>query len=113
MSYQKLNQVTCPFSSPIPRCDDVVQDIDTEINYFIDVETDSGYWQVVTEEEAHKILELFTPEVKCQWKMIPMGFLNEAPAFAAMITKLKMELDTLSKERRLKNSAYKLLFIMY
>ena len=38
MSYQKLNQVTFPFYLPIPRCDDAVQDIDTEANRFIDVE---------------------------------------------------------------------------
>ena len=43
MSYRKLNQVTCPFFSPIPHCNDTVQDIDKETNYFIDVYTDSGY----------------------------------------------------------------------
>ena len=27
VSYQKLNQVTCPFTLTIPRCDDAAQDI--------------------------------------------------------------------------------------
>ena len=49
VSYQKMNQVTCPFTFPILRCDDAVQDIDTEAKSFIDAETDSGYWQVVVE----------------------------------------------------------------
>ena len=52
VSYQKLNQVDHPFSFPIPRCDDVVQDIDTEKKYFISVYMDIGYFQVVGEEEV-------------------------------------------------------------
>ena len=40
----KLNQVTCPFSFPIPRCDDAVKDIDTEEKYFFVVDMESGYW---------------------------------------------------------------------
>ena len=50
--YQKLNQVTRPFPILIPYCDDTVQEIDTQSNYFIVVDMDSEYWQVVVEEEA-------------------------------------------------------------
>ena len=49
LSYIKMNQVTRPFAFPIPRCDDAVQDIDTEAMYFISVYMESGYWQVVAE----------------------------------------------------------------
>ena len=49
VSYRKLNQFNCPFAFPIPSCDDVVQDIDTEAKYFITVNMYSGYWQVVAE----------------------------------------------------------------
>ena len=52
VSYQKLNQVNSPFDLPVTRCNDSVQDINTEANYFIAVEMDSGYWQVVAEEDA-------------------------------------------------------------
>ena len=48
------------------------------------------------------ILELFTPYRKRQWKVMPMGALNAAPIFVAMMMKLQMEWDTLSKERGLK-----------
>ena len=66
VSYQKLNQVTCQFTFPLPRCDDTVQDIDTEEKYLIAVDMDLGYWQVVAEEEARKKLALFTPYRKRQ-----------------------------------------------
>ena len=49
VSNQKLNQVNRPFTFPIPRYDDAVQDIDIQAKYFIAVDMDSGYWQVVTE----------------------------------------------------------------
>ena len=49
VSYQKLNQVTCPLTFPIPFCDDAVQDIDSEAKYFIAVDMYSGYWQVLAE----------------------------------------------------------------
>ena len=50
--YKTLNYILCPFDLPIPSCDDEVQEIYTEANYFIAVDIDSGYCQVVTEEEV-------------------------------------------------------------
>ena len=50
MSYQKLNQITRPFTFSIPCWDDTVQDIDTEAKYSIAVGMDSGYWKVVAKE---------------------------------------------------------------
>ena len=97
VSYQKLNQFTRPFTFPIPRCDDSVQDIYTKANYFIAVEMDSCYWQVGAEEEAREILSLFTPDRKWRWKVMPIGDLNSAPQFVAMMIKLYMEWDTLAK----------------
>ena len=64
---------------------------------------DSGYWQVVTEEEEVQRLVLFTPDRKWQWKVIPMDTLN-----SAMMMKLQMESDTFAKERRLNVVASKI-----
>ena len=76
MYCQKLNQVTHLFAFPIPRCDDTLQYIDTEANYFIAVDMDSGYCQVVVEEMAQERLELFIPDGKWRRKLMPMGALN-------------------------------------
>ena len=102
MSYQKLNQVTRPFTFPIPRWYDVVQDIDTEENHFISVGMYSGYWQVLVEEEAHERLAFSTLDGKRRWKDMPMVELNTSPTFVAIIMKLKIEWYTLSKECGLK-----------
>ena len=42
------------------------------------------------EEEARERLELLTPDGKQQWKVMPIGALNSAPTFVAMMMKLKM-----------------------
>ena len=57
----KTDQVICPFTFSTPRCNDVVQDIVMEEKYFIAVDTESGYWKLVAEEEGLKRLVLFTP----------------------------------------------------
>ena len=90
VSYQKLTQVTRLIAFPIPLCGDSVQDINIEANYSTDVDIDSGYWKVVLEEEAFKILALFTPDGNQLWKVIPMGSLNADPTLLAMMMKLQM-----------------------
>ena len=71
--------------------------IDTEENCFIVVDIDSGYWKVVAEEEARKILSFFTRYGNQRGKLIPMWALNVAPTFVVMVMKLKMEWYTLAK----------------
>ena len=67
----------------------MVQDIDTEENYYIAVDVDSGYFPILAEEEAQEIIASFSPDRKQRCKVIPVGKLNEYPTFAAMIMKLK------------------------
>ena len=62
----------------------------------------SGYWQVLTGNKAPEIMEFFTPDGKQQCKVMPIGDLNAAPSFVGIIMKLKMEWETLAKERGLK-----------
>ena len=66
---------------------------------------DSEYWKVVSEEEAHKRLEIFTTDGKRWWKVMTMGPLNTALPFLAMVMELLMEWYTLDKECVLKNVA--------
>ena len=52
-----------------------------------------------------KGLALFTPYGNIRQKVMPMGALNVAPTFVAMMTKLQMEWYALSKESDFKNVA--------
>ena len=99
VSYRRLNQLTKPFAFPIPRCDDAVEDIDTEAKYFIVIDLDSGYWQVVAEKEAREKLDFFTPDGKKRWKVMPMGALNSASTVVAMMMELQRQWQALMEDR--------------
>ena len=51
-SFRRMNQVTKPFAFLTPRCDDTVEEIDTKEKFFITIDLDSGYWQVVVDPES-------------------------------------------------------------
>ena len=51
----------------------------------------SGYWQVVVEEEAQEILALFTTDVNRWFEVMHMRSLYAAPKIAGMTMRLKME----------------------
>ena len=103
MSYQKMNQVTRPFSFSIPCLYDKVKDINTEAKYFIDVDMYIGYWHVVVEEEAREIMSFFAPGGNHWCNLMLMGSLKAALIFVAMMMKLQMKWETLAKEHRKKN----------
>ena len=69
------------------------------------MEIDNGYWKLLAEEETQEIMKFFTPDRNWQWKVMPMGYLNAAPTFVAIMMNLQMEWDTLSKDHRLENVA--------
>jgi hypothetical protein len=60
----------------MPCCDDAVEEIDSAACYFISIDLDTGYWQVVADEGARTRLAFFTPDGKKWWKVMPMGALN-------------------------------------
>ena len=55
-----------------------MEGIDTEAKFFIAIDLDSGYWQVVAEKDAREKLAFYTPDGKKRWKVMPMGALNLA-----------------------------------
>ena len=87
--YIKLNQINYPFSFTIPGYICADKDIYTEVKFFIEVEKDSGYYQVVSEEEAQENLKLFALYVKVWCKAMDMGVLNTTPMLMVMVINLQ------------------------
>ena len=98
ISCQRLNPITIPYALPIPRCNNAVEEIDTEVRYFIAIDLELGYWQVVSEPEARSRLAFFTPNGKKRWQVMPMGALNSASTFVAMTMELHIKWTKLAKE---------------
>ena len=99
VSYRRLNQVTRPYAFPMRRCDDAVADVGPKARFYISVDLDSGFWQVVVEKASRPKLAFFTPKGKKRWTVMPMGALNSTPIFVAMTTDFQAEWDQLARDR--------------
>jgi hypothetical protein len=48
VSYRRLDQVTCPYAYPMPRCDeDAVDEIPPGMMFFVSFDLATGYWQII------------------------------------------------------------------
>jgi predicted PhzF superfamily epimerase YddE/YHI9 len=56
--------------------------------FFITINLDAGYWQILVEPSSLDKLAFFTPNDKKHPKVMSMGLLNAHSVFVAMITKL-------------------------
>ena len=86
-----------------------MEEINTDACFFIAIDMDSGYRQVIAKEAAHERLAFFTLTGKKHWKVMPMGALNSAAIFVAMMTKLKAKWDQLAQERRITGAGLKVI----
>ena len=83
VSYRKLNAVTKPYESPIPRCDDAITNLGggSPIIFFISMDAFQGYHQVKVREQDKEKLAFFAPNNrKYTFTVMPFGPMN-APAF--------------------------------
>jgi hypothetical protein len=71
--------------------------------FFIAIDLDSGYWQVVVEKEAREKLAFFTPGGKKRRKVMPMGMLNSTPVFVAMMLELQGKWNRLTEQCAIKD----------
>ena len=88
VSYRKLNSITRPYKFPIRRYDDAILSIG-QANYFIKMDLDSGYWQIPVHKNSKAKLAFFGVDEKLTFAVMPMGALNAAPVFAAMMEVLQ------------------------
>ena len=100
VSYRPLNRITRPFRFPFRRCDDAVINIG-QGRFRISIDMDSGYWQIPVELRSQAKLAFFGVREKLTWVKMPMGTLNAAPVFCAMMEPLKRKWDALALERQL------------
>jgi hypothetical protein len=91
VSYRHLNQVTCPYTYPMPRCDDELDGIPPGMIFFVSFDLATGYWQIVAAKATQHKLAFYTPEGLFTFKGMPMGALNAAPVFVSASNTMKLE----------------------
>ena len=108
VSYRKLNSITRPYRFPIRRCDDAILSIGTT-KYFIKMDLETGYWQIPVHEKSKAKLAFFGVDEKLTFAAMPMGALNAAPVFAAMMEVLQQQWKDIARKKGLKASDSKVI----
>ena len=85
--YRGLNRVTVPDSLPLPRIDDLVDDVGVA-SYISTLDLLSGYYQVPLTEEAKPLSAFVTPHGLYHWEVMPFGLRNSPATFQRLMNKL-------------------------
>jgi hypothetical protein len=91
VSYQRLNQVTCPYAYPMPPRDNAVDESPPGMMYFVSFDLATGYWQILATKATQHKLAFYTPHGLFTFKRMPMGALNAAPVFLRASNTMKLE----------------------
>ena len=102
VSYRKLNAVTRPFIYPSRRCDDAARDIGRS-KYFITMDFESGFWQVLLHEDSRDKTAFFVPDGQKRWTVMPMGCLNAHGTFCCLVDTLKRQWNRIATEHGIRD----------
>ncbi|XP_076069754.1 uncharacterized protein LOC143041630 [Oratosquilla oratoria] len=90
IDYRKLNAVTEPDSYPLPRIDDVIDEVG-RAQWVTKLDLLQGYYQVRLSERSRAISAFITPEGLYQFTVLPFGLRNAPATFQRLMNLAKNE----------------------
>lgn len=102
VSYRQLNAVTRPFVYPSRRCDDAARDIGPS-KYFITMDFESGFWQVLLHPQSRDKTAFFVPGGQKRWTVMPMGCLNAHAMFCCLVDTMKKTWNKAATEKGIRD----------
>lgn len=91
VDYRKVNAVTLPDSYPLPRMDDIIDNLGTA-RYVSKLDLLQGYYQVPLTERAKPISAFVTPFGLWEFVVLPFGMRNAPGTFQRLMNHLIAEL---------------------
>ena len=87
IDYRGLNAVTRPDEYPLPRTDDLIDEME-KARYFTVIDMMWGFWQLPLRQEDRKKTAFRTRRGLFHWKVMPFGVRNGTASFQRMMRKV-------------------------
>ena len=87
VDYRKLNSVTKPDVFPMPRIDDMLDQLGMS-KYFSTLDLASRYWQIRMDPASQEKTAFVTPQGLYEFLVMPFGLMNASATFQRMMQKL-------------------------
>ena len=92
VDYRALNAVTKPDLYPLPRIDDLLDQLGRSC-YFSTLDLASGYWQIRVHPDSVEKTAFVTPQGLFEFRVMPFGLMNAPSVFQRLMTCVLMGLN--------------------
>ena len=92
VDYRELNKVTRKDTFPLPRVDDLLDQIG-QSKYFTTLHLASGYWQIRVAPSSREKTAFVTPHGLFQFRVMPFGLTNAPAVFQRLMQSVLMGLN--------------------
>lgn len=87
IDFRKLNNITAKDAFPIPRIDDIFDQL-SQAEYYTTIDFKSGYFQVGLDPKDRPKTAFSTRDQHFQFTVLPQGVTNGPPAFQRIVSKI-------------------------
>ena len=92
VDYRQLNAVTKPDRYPLPRIDDLLDQLGKSC-YFSTLDLASGYWQIRVHPSSTEKTAFITPQGLFEFKVMPFGLTNAPSVFQRLMHRVLQSLN--------------------
>ena len=93
IDYRHLNSITKTDTYPLPRVDDIIDQLGPTTKYFSTLDLASGYWQIPMDPSSQEKTAFITIGGLYEFKVMPFGLKNAPAVFQRLMEKILQQLN--------------------